>query len=93
MTLEEAADRVAIRELIDAYAPASTAASGCATEPAQTPGARAAIDEQVWERTMNRLRRIVLLLSVTLATVVAPARLAICRWAGGGIIRSSVAIS
>ena len=34
-------------------------------------GARAAIDEQVWDRTMNRLRRIILLLSVALASVIA----------------------
>jgi hypothetical protein len=48
-----------------------TAADGCAPEPTRTAGARAAIDEQVWQRTMNRLRRITLLLSVALATVVA----------------------
>ena len=43
--------------------PPRTATDGCAPEPTRTAGARAAIDEQVWERTMNRLRRIILLLS------------------------------
>jgi hypothetical protein len=51
--------------------PPRTATGGCTLEPTRTPGARAAIDEQVWERTMNRLRRIILLLSVALATVIA----------------------
>jgi xanthine/CO dehydrogenase XdhC/CoxF family maturation factor len=51
--------------------PRATAAGGCAPEPTRTAGARAAIDEQVWERTMNRLRRIILLLSVALAAVIA----------------------
>jgi hypothetical protein len=32
---------------------------------------RAAIDEQAWEHEMNRLRRIILLLSVALAAVIA----------------------
>jgi hypothetical protein len=51
--------------------PPRTATGGCAPEPTRTAGARAAIDEQVWEREMNRLRRISLLLSVALAAVVA----------------------
>ena len=39
--------------------------------PASRPGTRAVIDVQTWERTMSRLRLISLLLSVTLAAVVA----------------------
>jgi hypothetical protein len=124
MTPEEAADRLGIRELIDACAhcadrrdadgqmalfapdtrngrggtvsvgpasrprrnrnrkrsgragskaewPPRTATGVGAPEPTRTAGARAAIDEQVWERTMNRLRRIILLLSVALTAVIA----------------------
>ena len=51
--------------------PPRTATGGRAPEPTRTAGARAAIDEQLWERTMNRLRRISLLLSAALAAVVA----------------------
>jgi hypothetical protein len=51
--------------------PALTAPGGDAPAPTRTAGARAAIDEQVWEREMNRLRRIILLLSVALAAVIA----------------------
>jgi Flp pilus assembly protein TadB len=40
-------------------------------DPTRTAGAEAAIDQQVWQRTMDGLRRIVLLLSVALAAVVA----------------------
>lgn len=51
--------------------PPRTDTGGCASEPTRTGGPRDAIDEQVWERTMNGLRRIILLLSVALAAVVA----------------------
>jgi hypothetical protein len=39
--------------------------------PTRTTGARAAIDEEVWEREMNRLRRLSLLLGAALAAVIA----------------------
>jgi hypothetical protein len=42
-----------------------------AHQPTRTVAARSAIGEQAWERTMNRLRRMILLLSVALAAVVA----------------------
>jgi hypothetical protein len=50
--------------------PPRTATGGCAPEPTRTAGERAAIDEQVWERTMSRLRRVILLLSAALAAVI-----------------------
>jgi hypothetical protein len=51
--------------------PSRPGAGGHAPAPTRTPGTPAAIDEQVWERTMNRLRRLILLLSVALAAVIA----------------------
>jgi hypothetical protein len=51
--------------------PALTATRGDAPKATRTARARAAIDEHVWEREMNRLRRISLLLSAALAAVVA----------------------
>jgi hypothetical protein len=50
---------------------ALTAPGGDGPAPTRTAGARTGIDEQVWEREMNRLRRIILLLSVALAGVIA----------------------
>jgi hypothetical protein len=47
------------------------APGGDARHRGELRGARAAIDEQVWERTMRGLRRIILLLSVSLASVIA----------------------
>jgi hypothetical protein len=51
--------------------PSSTATGGRTPKTTRTAGAPAAIDEQVWERTMNRLRRIILMLSAVLAAVIA----------------------
>jgi hypothetical protein len=54
-----------------AQRPPRTDTGGCAPEPTRTAEEPTAIDQQVWERTMNGLRRIVLLLSTALAAVVA----------------------
>jgi hypothetical protein len=43
----------------------------CPPEPTRSERARAAIDKQVFERAMNRLRRITLLLGAALAAVIA----------------------
>jgi hypothetical protein len=51
--------------------PQRTATGGRAPQPTRTAAARAAIDEQVWACTMNRLRRMIRLLSVALTAVVA----------------------
>ncbi len=51
--------------------PPRAATGGSGPEPTRTAGTRAAIDEQVWERTMIGLRRIILLLSFALAAVIA----------------------
>jgi len=55
----------------DVQVPSRPGAGARAPAPTRTTGTPAAIDEQVWERTMNRLRRIMLLLKVALAAVVA----------------------
>jgi hypothetical protein len=51
--------------------PQRTATGGDAAAPSRTAEARAAIDEQVWEGAMNRLRRMSMVLSVALAAVIA----------------------